>query len=131
MQGRNVRRSIIRPDAWSGKLKQVGIRIPEIQTGTASLPLNFRFNLRLQFELASGRVFLASDHPDASRPLFQQVADDAHLYGFVGLEFADDLALAEFANKTKHGSPAQMELRALQKSASSKGFGLIAHKAYP
>src|SRR5882724_10826935 len=36
--------SIIRPDAWSGKLKQVGIQIPEIQAGTASLPLNFRFN---------------------------------------------------------------------------------------
>ena len=85
--------------------------------------------LRLQFELASGRVFLASDHPDASRALFQQVADDAHRYGFVGLEFADDLALAEFANKTKHGSQAQMELRALQKAASSKGFGLIARKA--
>jgi DNA-binding winged helix-turn-helix (wHTH) protein/tetratricopeptide (TPR) repeat protein len=85
--------------------------------------------LRLQFELAAGRVFLASDHPDASRPLFQQVAGDAHRYGFIGLKFADDLALAEFANKTKHGSQAQMELRALQKSASSKGFGLIARKA--
>ena len=85
--------------------------------------------LRLQFELASGRVFLASDHPDASRPLFQRVAGDAQRYGFVGLEFADDLALAEFANKTKHGSQAQMEFRALQKSASSKGFGLIAGKA--
>jgi len=36
--------SIIRPDAWSGELKQVGIRIPEIQTGTTALPLNFRFN---------------------------------------------------------------------------------------
>src|SRR5882724_2605893 len=36
--------SMIRPDAWSGKLKQVGIQIPEIQAGTASLPLNFRFN---------------------------------------------------------------------------------------
>ena len=85
--------------------------------------------LRLQFELASGRGLLASDHPDASRPLFQQVADDARRYGFVGLEFADNLALAEFANKTKHISQAQMELRALQKSASSKGFGLIARKA--
>jgi ATP/maltotriose-dependent transcriptional regulator MalT len=85
--------------------------------------------LRLQFELASGRVLLASDHPDASRPLFQRVAGDAHRYGFVGIEFADDPALAEFANKTKHGSQAQMELRALQKSASSKGFGLIARKA--
>jgi DNA-binding winged helix-turn-helix (wHTH) protein/tetratricopeptide (TPR) repeat protein len=85
--------------------------------------------LRLQFELASGRVLLASDHPEASRPLFQGVAGDAHRYGFVGIEFADDLALAEFVNKTKHSSQAQMELRALQKSASSKGFGLIARKA--
>ena len=85
--------------------------------------------LRLQFELASGRVLLASDHPDASRPLLQGVAGDAHRYGFVGIEFADDLALAEFANKTKNISQAQMELRALQKSATSKGFGLIARKA--
>jgi DNA-binding winged helix-turn-helix (wHTH) protein/tetratricopeptide (TPR) repeat protein/TolB-like protein len=85
--------------------------------------------LRLQFELVSGRVLLASDHPDASRPLFQRVAGDVHRYGFVDLQFADDLALAEFANKTKHGSEAQMEFRALQNSASSKGFGLIAGKA--
>jgi tetratricopeptide (TPR) repeat protein len=85
--------------------------------------------LRLQFELASGRILLASDHPDASRSIFQRVAGDARRYGFVGIEFSDDLALAEFANKTKHGSKAQMELRALQKSASSKGFGLIARKA--
>jgi len=85
--------------------------------------------LRLQFELAAGRVLLASDHPDASRPLFQGVAGDARRHGFLGIEFADDLALAEFANKTKHGSQAQMELRALEKSANSKGFGLIARKA--
>ena len=85
--------------------------------------------LVLQFELVSGRVFLASDHAGASRPLFQRVADDARRYGFVGVEFADDLALAEFANKTEHGSQAQMELSALQKSASAKGFGLIARKA--
>jgi DNA-binding winged helix-turn-helix (wHTH) protein/tetratricopeptide (TPR) repeat protein len=85
--------------------------------------------LRLQFELASGRVLLASDHPDASQPLFQRVAGNAHRYGFVGLQLAGDLALAEFANKAKHGSQAQMKFRALQKSASSKGYGLIARKA--
>ena len=85
--------------------------------------------LRLQFELASGRVLLASDHPDASRPLFQRVAGDAHRYGFVGLELADELALAQLANKTKHVSQAQIKLHALQKSATSKGFGLIARKA--
>jgi hypothetical protein len=86
--------------------------------------------LHLQFELISGRVVLTSDHPDASRPLFQRVAGDAHRYGLVGIEFADKLALAEFANKTKHGAQAQMELQALQKAASSKGFGLIARKAF-
>ena len=85
--------------------------------------------LRLQFELASGRVFLASDHPDASRPLFQRVASDAHRYGFVGVELEDELALAELANKTKHVAQAQTQLHALQRSASSKGFGLIARKA--
>ncbi len=86
--------------------------------------------LHLQFELASGRVSLASDHPEASLAIFQRVAGDARRYGFVGLKFANDLALAGFANKTKHGSQAQMELRALQKSASSKGFGLIARTAF-
>ena len=86
--------------------------------------------LRLQFELSSGRVFLASDHPDTSRPLFQQVAADAHHYGFVGLELADKLASAQLTNKTNHVSRAQLELHALQTSATSKGFGLIARKTF-
>jgi tetratricopeptide (TPR) repeat protein len=85
--------------------------------------------LRLQYELISGRVLLASDRPGASRPVFQRVAADAHRYGFVGLEFESKLALAEFAYKAKPGAQAQLELHALQKSASSKGFGLIARKA--
>jgi DNA-binding winged helix-turn-helix (wHTH) protein/tetratricopeptide (TPR) repeat protein len=85
--------------------------------------------LRLKFELASGRVLLGSDDPEAAGPLFRHVASDAHRYQFVGVEFADELALAEFANKTKHRSQAQMELSAVQKSASFKGFGLISRKA--
>ncbi len=85
--------------------------------------------LRLQFELASGRVSLASDHPDASGQIFQRVADDARRNGFVGLEFAGELALAELAKITNRGSQASIELHSLQKSAASKGFGLIARKA--
>lgn len=85
--------------------------------------------LRLRFELASGRVLLASEHPETSRPYLQRVADEAQRYGFVGLEFADELALAELANRTGHGARAQLRLQALQKSASSRGFGLIARKA--
>jgi DNA-binding winged helix-turn-helix (wHTH) protein/tetratricopeptide (TPR) repeat protein len=84
--------------------------------------------LRLQFDLASGRVLLASDHPETSRPLLQRVASDAQRYGFVGVELADELALAQLAKKTKHFSQAQMKLHALQNSATSKGFGLIARK---
>jgi len=84
--------------------------------------------LRLQFELTSGRVLLSSNHPDASGPLFQRVAGDARRLGFVGLEFANELALAQLANKTKHVSQARIELQALQKAAISKGFGLIARK---
>ena len=86
-------------------------------------------SLRLQFELASGRVLLGSGHPETAAPLLRHVASDAQRFRFVGLEFADELALAEFAKRTKRGTQAQMELRALQKSAGSKGFGLIARKA--
>ena len=85
--------------------------------------------LRLQFEIASGRVLLASDHPETSRSPLQKVSDDARRSGFVGLGFASELALAQLANKTKHVPQAQAELRALQKSARSKGFALIARKA--
>jgi tetratricopeptide (TPR) repeat protein len=85
--------------------------------------------LRLQFELISGRVVLESDHPETSGPLFQEVNRDAKRYGFVGLEFANELALAQFANRTKNGAEDQLELRVLQKAAASKGFGLIARKA--
>jgi len=85
--------------------------------------------LRLQFELTSGRVLLASSHPEASHTLFRKAGSDAEGHGFVGLKFENDLALAELANKTKHRAEAQMELHALQKSATSRGFGLIARKA--
>jgi hypothetical protein len=57
------------------------------------------------------------------------VKREAQRYGFTGMGFTTDLALAEFAIKTKHGAEAQREFRALQTSASSKGFGLIARKA--
>ncbi|MGC2184952.1 MAG: hypothetical protein WA637_16870 [Terriglobales bacterium] len=85
--------------------------------------------LRLQFELASGRVLLKSEHPEAAGQLLGAVTHDARRYGFAGLEFETKLALAELAKKTMHRAQAQIELHALQKSAASKGFGLIARKA--
>jgi DNA-binding winged helix-turn-helix (wHTH) protein/tetratricopeptide (TPR) repeat protein len=85
--------------------------------------------LHLEFELASGRVLLGSDHPENSGSLFHQIKIDTQRYGFVGLGFGDDLALAELARKTKRATEGQNQLRALQKAASSKGFGLLARKA--
>src|SRR5579872_548842 len=85
--------------------------------------------LRLQFELVSGRVLLKFGHPAAARSLLKSVNHDAQRYGFVGLEFASKLALAELAKTTNNGAQAQAEFQALQKSAASKGFGLIERKA--
>ena len=85
--------------------------------------------LRLQFELVSGRALLNSRQPEAAGPLLRSVSRDAQRYGFIGLKFGFDLALAEFANKTHRSPQAEIEFRALQKSASSRGFGLIARKA--
>lgn len=85
--------------------------------------------LRLQFELVSSRVLLESDHPETSGPVLKKINRDAKHYGFVGLEFASELALAQFANKTKNVTEAQLELHILQKAATSKGFKLIARKA--
>jgi DNA-binding winged helix-turn-helix (wHTH) protein/tetratricopeptide (TPR) repeat protein len=85
--------------------------------------------LCLQFELASGRVLMKSAHPEAAGPLLTGLNRDAQRYRFAGLEFESKLALAELAKKTNHREQTQIELHALQKSASSKGFGLIARKA--
>jgi len=85
--------------------------------------------LRMQFELISGRVLLKSDHPETAGSLLRSVSDDAQRYRFTGLEFESELALAELATKTRHGVEAKRKLLALQTSASSKGFGLIARKA--
>jgi DNA-binding winged helix-turn-helix (wHTH) protein/tetratricopeptide (TPR) repeat protein len=85
--------------------------------------------LHLEFELISARVLMASKDPETSSKPLQRIVGDAHRYGFVGLELADKLALAQLADRTKHRSQAQIELRALQKSATSRGFGLIARKA--
>ncbi len=61
MQDRNVRRVNNSARRRSGKLKQVGIRIPEVKTGTPSLPLNFRFNF--DSTLAQSRPPSSRAHP--------------------------------------------------------------------
>jgi tetratricopeptide (TPR) repeat protein len=85
--------------------------------------------LRLQFELASAQVLLKSAHPEVAGPVLRDINREAKRCGFAGLEFDTALASAELANQTKRAGQAQIELHALQKAATSKGFGLVARKA--
>ena len=81
-----------------------------------------------QFGLISGRVILQSEHPER-QPVVESISQEAKRYGFAGVEFDTELALAELATKTNHVAEARRKFGALQTSAGSKGFGLIARKA--
>lgn len=85
--------------------------------------------VRLQFDLAVARVLLSSERPELSRPQSEKVLRDAREHGFVGVQFEARLALAEWEKKTGHDAAARIELAALESSARSKGFGLMARKA--
>ena len=84
---------------------------------------------RLQFDLAIARVLLTSDQPELSRAQLEQVLKEARLYQFAGVEFEARLALAELEKKSGHDAASRTELTALESSARSKGFGLMARKA--
>ena len=85
--------------------------------------------VRFQYDLAFARVLLGSEQPKLSRPQSEKVLRDAREHGFVGVEFEARLVLAEWEKKTGHDSAARIELAALESSARSKGFGLVARKA--
>ncbi len=84
---------------------------------------------RLQFDLAYARVLLASNQPQLSRAQLEKILKDARDHGFAGIEFEARLALAELEKKSGHVSASRTELAALESSARSKGFGLMARKA--
>ena len=85
--------------------------------------------VRLQFDLAAARVLLSSERPELSRLQSEKVLRDAREHGFVGVQFEARLVLAEWEKKTGHDAAARIELAALESSARSKGFGLMARKA--
>ena len=74
-------------------------------------------------------MLLASDHPESSRVQLEKILKDARDHGFAGVEFEARLALAELEKKSGHVSASRTELAALESSARSKGFGLVARKA--
>jgi len=84
---------------------------------------------RLQFDLVSARVELASGHLAAARPKLQRTLDSARAHLLLGVELETQLALAELKKKLGQSVEAQADLVALEKFARGKGFGLIASKA--
>jgi tetratricopeptide (TPR) repeat protein len=84
---------------------------------------------RLQFDLAVARALLTSDQPEMSRAQLEKVLKDARAHGFAGVEFEARLAAAELEKKSGHSATSRTELTALESSARSKGFGLMARKA--
>jgi DNA-binding winged helix-turn-helix (wHTH) protein/tetratricopeptide (TPR) repeat protein len=85
--------------------------------------------LRLQFELASGRVARALGNSGPVRRSLQQVIQEARRRGFLSVDLEAQLTLAQLSAQTKTGAPAREQLVALEKEARAKGFGLIARKA--
>jgi tetratricopeptide (TPR) repeat protein len=84
---------------------------------------------RLQFDLASARVELASGHLESSRTQLERTLQSARAHRLLRVELETQLAIAELKKKQGQSVEAQADLVALEKLARDKGFGLIAGKA--
>ncbi|HLX83429.1 MAG TPA: tetratricopeptide repeat protein [Terriglobales bacterium] len=87
-----------------------------------------QFN-RLQFDLASARVELATGNLATARPKLQRILESARAHLLLGIELETRLTLAELKEKLGQKVEAQADLVALEKLARGNGFGLIAGKA--
>ena len=85
--------------------------------------------LRLQFDLASARVAIASGRLEPARRELLTVLQKARAYDLVEIEFEGQLADAELKRKSGESAKAQTELAVLEKAARGKGFGFIAARA--
>ena len=84
---------------------------------------------RLQYEVASARVLLSSDHPEGVRAQLERALRDARAHGFVGIEFDAMLVTAGMEKRSGHAALAQAQLASLEHVAREKGFMLVARKA--
>jgi hypothetical protein len=84
---------------------------------------------RLQYDVASARVALASDHPERAKVVTDRVLRDPRAHGFVGIEFGAMLVTAGWEKRSGHGGMAREELASLEHAAREKGFMLVARKA--
>jgi DNA-binding winged helix-turn-helix (wHTH) protein/tetratricopeptide (TPR) repeat protein len=84
---------------------------------------------RLQFDLATARVELASGHLDSSRAQLDRTLQSAQLHHLLGVELETRLTLAELKKKRGQSTGAHADLVALERVAEHKAFSLIASKA--
>jgi eukaryotic-like serine/threonine-protein kinase len=84
---------------------------------------------RLQYDVASARVLILSDHPENAKGLLERALKDARAHGFVGVEFEAMLVMADLEKRSGHAGNAREELASLERAARDKGFMLVARKA--
>ncbi len=84
---------------------------------------------RLQYDVASARVLLSSEHPENAKPQLERVLKAARAHGYVGIEFEAMLASADLEKRSGHTALAQGQLASLERAARDKGFILVARKA--
>jgi DNA-binding winged helix-turn-helix (wHTH) protein/tetratricopeptide (TPR) repeat protein len=84
---------------------------------------------RLQFDLVSARVELATGHVESSRAQLERTLESAQAHHLFGIELETRLARAELKQKLEQSAATQADLVALEKVAHDKGFGLIASMA--
>jgi hypothetical protein len=84
---------------------------------------------RLQYDVASARVLLSSDHPEKAKALLERALGDARAHGFVGVEFEARLVMADLERRSGHATIAREQLTTLERAARDRGFMLVARKA--
>jgi tetratricopeptide (TPR) repeat protein len=84
---------------------------------------------RLQYEVASARVLLSSDHPEKAEALLERTLREARAHGFVGVEFDAMLGMADWERRSGHADLARAQLASLERAARDRGFMLVAGKA--
>ncbi len=84
---------------------------------------------RLQYDLVSARVELASGHFESSRTQLERTLQSAQAHHLLGVELETRLTLVDLKKKLGQSAGAEADLVVLEKIADDKGFVLIARKA--
>ena len=120
--------SIVLTQALLAQGKQADAKT-EVAASALQASKNQNRLVSLQFSLVSARVAIASDQPQLSRTLLEQVIKDAKACGFLEIQWEAMLSLAELEKKSGHVVAARTQFASLATTARKKGFDLIARKA--